>query len=532
MYLFFIDRLRDRMKSDTEYQRFNRYYKMLCPQGTMIYVGRLLQRAAQQWPENVALICQQDSITYKDLYYRSLLFGKKLKEIGIKQRDRCIISYENSINFYIAYFAVWQIGAIVVPVNTLLHPKELAHIINDANPAVLILSNKQYEKIKIAGIASLPPILDELAFDRHTALPTTIPQENIEELDQHEMAALLYTSGTTGLPKGVMLSSFNILTNLIQGASRLDVSPKDRVYCALPLFHSLTQNTCVWGPVFIGGCVILIPKIDRTALAEGFDHKPTIMIGVPALYGFFCRLRNAPLKHISYFFCGGDAVPDKIRLYFELLYQRKLCNGYGLTETSPVISFDVEDHLVPTNNVGKPVLGMQCQLKNDDGTIVSQGIGTLWVKGDNVMLGYYNAPEATEKILSNGWLNTGDLAYIDAQGSIVICGREKDLIVNKGIKIYPQEVENILMTHPSVTMAAVVGKPDSNGEIAIAFIMTTDHSPNLAQELHKLCIDHLALYKVPHEFIIVDELPLTSTNKVDKKILKKQLQDEAAKAHA
>lgn len=513
------------MKLNQEHVRYAHYFNMIAPHGTMMYAGHLLQRAARQWPQNIALICQQDSITYKDLYFRSLLFGEKLKTIGIKKRDRIIIAYENSINFYIAYWAVWHLGAIVTPVNTLLHPKELEHIINDAQPTILIVSPKQHEKVQALNI-TLPPIMGEETFDRTTPLPTTLPDIKLETLDNDEMAALLYTSGTTGMPKGVMLSSRNILTNLVQGASRLDVSTKDRAYCALPLFHSLTQNTCVWGPPLIGCSVILVPKIDRTSLVEGLTHQPTIMIGVPSLYGFFCRLRNAPFKNISHFFSGADALPDKIRLYFELIYQRKLCNGYGLTETSPVISFDLQDHLVPTNTVGKPVIGVQCQLRDEDGTILSQGIGTLWIKGDNVMLGYYNAPEATQSVLVDGWLNTGDLAYIDEEGNIVICGREKDLVVNKGIKIYPQEVENILMSHPAVLMAALVGKPDKHGEIAIAFIMAKDPSQTLAQELRDLCANNLAAYKIPHDFIIVNELPLTSTNKVDKKILRKQLQEQ------
>jgi long-chain acyl-CoA synthetase len=512
------------MKPNQEQVRFNKYHEMIAPQGRLIYVGQLLKRAAHQWPDNIALICQADRISYKDLYYRSLLMSKQLKNLGIKPRDRVIIAYENNINFYIAYFAVWQIGAVVAPVNTLLHEKEFEHIIGDAQPSLLILSNKQRAKVEKLSIP-LPPILSEEAFDRASPLPATLPDLPIEELDPEEMAALLYTSGTTGLPKGVMLSSRNILTNLVQGASRLDVSHNDRAYCALPLFHSLTQNTCVWGAVFIGACVILVPKIDRSSLVEGLSHNPTIMIGVPALYGFFCRFRQAPFTTISYFFCGGDALPDKIRLYFDLIYQRKLCNGYGLTETAPLISVDLEDHLVPTNTVGKPVIGMQCQLRNDDNTILTNGIGTLWVKGDNVMLGYYNASEATALVLQDGWLNTGDIAYFDEQNNIVICGREKDIIVNKGIKIYPQEIENILMTHERILLAAVVGKPDKDGEIPIAFIMVKDIIPeNFSHELRAFCAAHLATYKIPHDFIVATELPLTSTGKVDKKLLRKQLE--------
>jgi long-chain acyl-CoA synthetase len=510
------------MKIDQEQKRFNEYTQLINPHGTMMYIGHLLQRAARLWPQRIALICQQETITYHDLYYRSLLFGKQLRALGSKPRDRIIIAYENSIPFYIAYFAAWQCGAIVAPVNTLLHEKELAHIIGDAQPTILILSAKQHQKVQKLGLP-LPPVLSEEAFNITSSVPSVIDKQELPTLDQHEMCALLYTSGTTGMPKGVMLSSHAILTNLIQGVARLEIFPNDRAYCALPLFHSLTQNTCVWGAFFMGVSVILVPKIDRSSLIEGLSHKPTIMIGVPALYGFFARLRHAPFHTVRYFFCGGDALPDKIRLYFELLYRRKLCNGYGLTETAPLISIDMQDHLVPTHTVGKPVIGITCQLRDEEGQILTKGIGTLFVTGPNLMLGYYNAPQATADVLKDGWLNTGDLAYIDPQGNIVICGRERDLIANKGLKIYPQEVENILMTHPAVIMAAVVGKPDSYGEVPVAFIMTKESIPDLADQLRTLCTQNLAAYKIPHDFIIVHDLPLTSTGKADKKELRKQL---------
>jgi len=216
-------------------------------------------------------------------------------------------------------------------------------------------------------------------------------------------------------------------------------------------------------------------------------------------------------------------MPDKIRSYFSLLYGRKICSGYGLTETSPMISADLEDVLVSTNTVGKPVIGLQCVAKDEQGNDVPRGeVGELWVKGDNVMLGYYNAPEATADTMHDGWLKTGDLVYFDAQGKIVISGRIKDLIIHKGFNIYPQEVENVLISHANVLRAAVIGRmDDEHGETPIAYVQLRQAQEGIERELKKLCMQNLASYKIPREFICVTkDLPTTATGKINKKALR------------
>jgi long-chain acyl-CoA synthetase len=252
------------------------------------------------------------------------------------------------------------------------------------------------------------------------------------------------------------------------------------------------------------------------------QHRPTVILGIPALYGLFCLFKNLPLTQVRYFICGGDALPDKIRALFGLIYRRKLCNGYGLTEASPFISVDLDDVLEPTNTIGIPAYGIELFIKDDKENDLPPGsIGTLWVKGDNVMLGYYNAPEATKAVLKNGMLNTGDLAYIDPKGKLVIVGRKKELIISKGINIYPPEIENVLLTHPAITQAAVIGvKEDETSEIPVAFVATKEPSEALEKELVELCKRQLAAYKIPRQIIIKTELPTTATGKVDKKQLK------------
>lgn len=228
-------------------------------------------------------------------------------------------------------------------------------------------------------------------------------------------------------------------------------------------------------------------------------------------------MKTLPMDHVRYMISGGDALPDKIRMYVELLYGRKLCNGYGLSETSPFIAVDFDDTVSPTHTVGKPLAQIQCQIRDGD------PIGTLWIKGPNIMLGYYNAPQATQQILQDGWLDTGDLARIDAFGKIVICGRAKDIIVNKGIKIYPQEIETLLMSHPLVTMVAVIGVGEHDADqYPLAYVVLKESTKNALDVLYQFCQQNLASYKIPRQFIIVDELPLTATGKINKKLLKEQ----------
>lgn len=500
----------------SEQERYDQIKKTLTQNNELIYAGRLLERAARLYPTVPAVIIStEEQISYQELYHAASTISHHLINAGVNPRDKIMILYENSINFYRIYYGAWQTGAVVVPVNTFLHEQEIAHIINDAQPKIIFVSDTLSKKIT----ATAATIITQAQVTEMLKTPNAL-SFTVRELARNEMSALLYTSGTTGTPKGVMLSSDNIIMNSIQAAARFNFSGQERLYCALPLFHSFTQNTCVWASTTFGVTVILVPTITRTNLLAGFALKPTLVIGVPGLYALFCRFKNISFASVRYLISGGDALVDKIRMYFELIYGRKLCNGYGLSETSPFISVDFDDVIGPTSTVGKPFLGIECQLREStqEGNYT---VGVLWVKGPNIMLGYYNAPEATAKVMDNGWFNTGDLARFDEQGKIVICGREKDLIAHKGIKIYPQEIENILMAHPQVMMAAVIGVKNGAEEFPVAYLVLKEKLSDAPALLHTYCTQHLAAYKIPRQFIIVESLPLTPTGKIDKKELKK-----------
>ena len=501
-----------------ESQLFEKLLNENTVNGKSVFAGSFLARTAAAHPDRVALICADVTVTFAELYRRASYISYLLQERGVMPRDRVFLLFENSIEFYVGYFGIWQCGAVVTPLNTFLHEKELQHIVTDAKPKALVA----FSGLTAPFQSLVSTIITEV--DMRTG--DQIPQEKTEfpvySLEPDELAALLYTSGTTGFPKGVMLSSRNILINILQGVCRLNVTHQERIFAVLPLFHAFAQNTCVWATIFAGATTIVVPKVDRRLMLDALKHQPTIFLGVPALYGILCLMKTAPLDSVDHFFSGGDALPDKIRGAFELIYRRKISSGYGLTETSPVVSADFEDLLLPTNCVGKPVIGMSLSIRDEQGKeMLKDEVGILWVKGENVMLGYYQAPELTKEVLKDGWFNTGDFATIDEQGRLYICGRFKDLIINKGINIYPQEIENLLLTHPAVFMAAVVGKAEESvGEVPIAFISLRKPMQDVEVELKELCARSLAAYKVPKQFIFLESLPVTAMGKVDKKKLK------------
>lgn len=482
--------------------------------GKLIFAGSFIARAAQRAPDKVALISESKEITFAALARRVNHVTELLRSKGIKPGDRVMVIFENSIEFYVGYYGAWQAGAVVAPLNTFLVERELRHIISDAQPFAIIASKTFADMVK--DFSAL--VFTEA--DLQVEGPQTVA---ITEHEPGALSILLYTSGTTGFPKGVMISSGGIIHAVIQGIARLELSEHERMLGLLPFFHSFAQMACIWAAMLAAIPVIIVPKIERRNIIEGLRHKPTIFLGVPALYGVLCLMRNADVSSVRYFVTGGDAMPDKIRAAFQLIYRRKLCSGYGLTEAGPTIAAEIEDMLLPASCVGRPMLEVTCSIRDEQtGKEMPQGeIGVLWVKGPNLMLGYYQAPEQTREMLVDGWLNTGDFARIDTDGRLYISGRAKDLIKNKGINIYPPEVENVLMGHPSVILAAVVGQAyEEVGEVPIAFVSVRAKTPDLEAELKALCLQQLAGYKVPRHIFILDELPMTALGKVDKKKLK------------
>ncbi len=486
-------------------------------------VNHLLPRAVAAYADRQALISPERTLTYKQLWYYSLVVADWLIARGVTPGARVALYIPNSCEFYCAYFAAWHVGAIVVPLNIYLHAREIAAILADATPAVMITVSSMRVQHDAATIV-LDQYLWGFVYDdkdlmtRQSRLPLAMRSAQ-------ETAVILYTSGSTGMPKGVMLSGNNVLTNALQVRARFERTvgsgTRERFLAVLPLFHAFSQNASMWFPVMIGATIITVPKIDRRALLQGLEQKPTVFFGFPALFGLLVMMRTAPLNSIKLFVSGADALPDKIRMAFSLMYGRKICSGYGLTEASPVVAVDGDGEDTPTNMVGRPVMGMQCQVRDDTLNPVPYGtVGTLWICGDNVMQGYYRDAALTASVMHDGWLNTGDLAVVEPDGSLVIVGRSKDLIINKGFNIYPQEVENVLLRHPAIIKAAVIAQEEDGGQVPVAYVAVRDGVKVLPAEITAFCRDNLAAYKVPRVVTCLADLPMTATGKVDKKTLK------------
>ncbi len=499
--------------------------------GELIPASKLLHRAFLNFPEQIALLKHGEQVTYQRLYRVAQSVSKKLFELGVKANDHVLLYAENSLEFYAAYFGILQCGAVVVPVNTFLHEQELTHVINDAE-ANIIFSTETLRGMIDQLIAqekinkNLVVFSDKnISWDEPSpALITELPEPKSINID--DLCILLYTSGTSGKPKGVMLSSRNIMTNAIQCYARFKMAgqhDRERFFCVLPLFHIFAQTSCIWLPIMTGSSVIVVSKIDRKLISDGLMLNPTIFFGFPALYGLLCMMKNAPLDTVKLFVSGADAMPDKIRTAFSLIYGRKICIGYGLTEAAPVVAVNYHNDLKHSTVVGAPVVGLDCQIRNEDGDILACGrIGNVWLRGDNIMMGYYKSPELTNQVMLNGWLNTGDLGLLDAHGELAITGRSKDLIIHKGFNIYPQEVENILMSHPMVIKAAVIGKEDAlSGQIPVAYVAlrAMHDTAEIEAQLRVLCTQNLASYKIPRYFTCLQDLPMSPTGKIDKKQL-------------
>lgn len=493
--------------------------------GSLWSVGLLLERAAARRTTAPALFLHDRQLSYAEWYACTRAFAAVLTAQGVGVGERVLLCAPNSLEFLIAYTALWHCGAVVVPLNTYFHEKELAQVLGDAGSRFVIVTSEtrarflplceqfsQYQLIDADGVAEVP-----------LAAPATRPVCRPDE----ETAVLLYTSGTTGTPKGVLLSGANVVSNALQCMTRfidfIGADEHERFFGVLPFFHVFSQNTCIWLPLLLGAAVVVVPRIDRREIVLGLRNQPTVFLGFPALYGLLLLMRTADLSSVKLFVSGADALPDKIRIGFELLYGRKICSGYGLSEASPVVAVAMTNADLPSHFVGDVLPGTEIVIRTENGEVARPGeVGELFVRGPQVMQGYLHAPEATAAVLSSdGWLATGDLALLDEDGHLAICGRSKDVIISKGFNIYPQEVENVLLRHPRVVKAAVIGVEDElHGQSVIAFVAARPPQSLSSSELRAFCGEHLASYKVPRVCIVRDDLPLLPTGKIDKKTLK------------
>lgn len=481
-----------------------------------------------------------ESYTYRQFIEQVDRFARSLELIGVTKGDRVALISPNGIEFFWSVFAISKLGAILIPINTMLKNEEYRYILADSGAKVLITASKLANEVKnlCDDVSTLTHTLwiDHSPIDdsRHLELSEVLTSglhthSSTSPLHLDDTAVIFYTSGTTGQPKGAMISNRNLFSNLMGAKERFDLTPNDRFIVYLPMFHSFTFSIMLMLPVFIGGSLVIVPSIlpFSNIIKQTLLKRVSVFMGVPDIYNALLRAKLPWyflwFNRVRCFISGGSALSEDTLNKFKAVFKRgTMLEGYGLSECSPAVAINLLEKQ-KTLSVGLPLYGYEVKIVNDEMMELPVGeAGELIVRGDCVMQGYLNNPTATAETIQNGWLRTGDIAKVDDEGYIYIVDRMKDLIISKGINIYPRQIEEQMMLLPSVKLAAVIAQNDPNsGEVPIAFIELEEgyESLNTAQIKTELK-EHLAAFKIPKTITVVESLPKTATGKVLKRLLK------------
>lgn len=506
-------------------------------------LAALLRYTAQSNPERTAITVGETSLTYQTVHGMAQGFAGALRGLGLSRGQHIALMLPNVPHFTAAYFGAHYAGLPVVPLNVLLTAPEVAYHLDDSDAAALVV----WEGMLEAGQGGF----ERVAHCKHlivvrgnpkdlsapegahnfmallqaghapvTELPDTMPDDT---------AVILYTSGTTGRPKGAELTHFNLFYNAEYVATRLlpmfDDPPTALV--TLPLFHSFGQTVLQNAILLAGGHLVLLPRFAPTAaLTLMHHHKVTLFAGVPTMYFALLHASDADafdLSNLKFCVSGGSAMPVEVMRAFDAKYNVNILEGYGLSETSPVASFNQLDRPKKPGSIGLPIHGVEFRLVDNDGAVIvdTDTPGEICVKGPNVMKGYYKRPEANAESIRAGWFSTGDIATRDDDGYYFIVDRKKDMILRGGYNVYPRELEEVLYGHPAVREAAVVGIPDDRlGEEVKAVLALKEGHEATAEAILEYCSAHLASYKRPRVVEFLPELPKGPTGKILKRELR------------
>lgn len=493
---------------------------------------------AKNKPEKTAYHYLGQDTSYAEFDEKVGKLSFALKEMGIGKGDHVAFLLGNSPEFLLSLYACMRIGATAVPVNPIFSLDEVAYIFNngDVNAVIAIDSLlplldegksvfPRVEKFIVCetgnGKADYDSISNELKNKLKLFSTLVDAAEQVEplEINEEDTAIILYTSGTTGHPKGAELSYRNLYANARDVAQFMGYTAEDRVIATLPLFHVFALTVVANAPLFVGSTVLIAPRFSPGEILElASEQRASVFAGVPTMYNFLYQYESGVAEDFATLrlaISGGAPLPAQVLHNFEGKFGVPISEGYGLSEASPVTCFNPQDRERKVGSIGTSITNVENKVVDDHGNELSPNeVGELIVRGPNVMKGYYKNSEATRDALRDGWLYTGDLAKRDEEGYFYIVDRKKDMIIVGGYKVYPREVEEVLYQHPSVKEAVVVGIPDENfGEAVCAFVVLNEGDAS-EDELVQFCSSHLAKYKVPTEFRFVDSLPKNSTGKV------------------
>ncbi|HTL30409.1 MAG TPA: AMP-binding protein [Tepidisphaeraceae bacterium] len=476
---------------------------------------------ARQTPQEVAVIDDRGQYTFQQLAAMAAGLGMYLS-FQTKQPNIGLM-LPSGAGFIASFYGTLLAGKSAVLINFLLGEKEVAHVIADSGIDTIVtvgpLAGKlKDQRLKIIDLLQLPQT------------PPAAITPNFPSPKPDDMAALIYTSGTSGLPKGVILTYQNLQSTIDAAIEYAALKGKHRFLGVVPPFHSLGLTATVLAPIQLGALVVYLARFNPTAVMNAIrEHQLSLLFAVPSMYGALLHMKNAAaedFKNIYAAISGGEPLPAATRERWQQRFGIPLYEGYGLTETSGVITVNVPQAARP-GSVGRLLPGANARFVDDDGRdVASDDSGEIWLRGPEVMKGYYNLPNETAAVLTgDGYFKTGDIGKMDGEGYLYITGRKKELIIISGEKASPREIEDILMRHPAVLDAAVLGKKDpSRGEIVVAFIIQRDGTEVKPEELKDHCRQEaLAQWKIPREIVFVKDLPRSPTGKVLKRVLAEQL---------
>ncbi|MDQ3643949.1 MAG: long-chain fatty acid--CoA ligase [Actinomycetota bacterium] len=499
-------------------------------------LAKILTAAAEQSADGIAVKLDDTEVSYGMLDEGGARVAGLLKEKGVDPGDRVGVMLPNVPYFPIVYYGVLRAGGVVVPMNVLLKGREVGFYLEDPGAEVLIAWDGFAEAAeKGAADAGAELILVEPG-EFEKLLADSEPHREMADRGGEDTAVILYTSGTTGKPKGAELTHSNLLKNCTVAGQELgEITHEDRLLGALPLFHSFGQTCTLNAGIQARAMISMIPRFDPDKALEIIARdKITLFQGVPTMYNAMLACESADGADTSTLrlcMSGGSAMPEEVMRKFEEKFGCKVLEGYGLSETSPVASFNHPDRENKAGSIGTPIKGVEMKVVDDDGNEVDQGeVGEIVIKGHNIMKGYWNREDATEEAIKDGWFHSGDMAKVDTDGYFFIVDRKKDLIIRGGYNVYPREIEEVLYEHPAVQEAAVVGvKDDELGEEVCAAVVLKEGEDVNADDLKQHVKGEVAAYKYPRHVWFLDELPKGPTGK----ILKREIEVPAeAKADA
>ncbi len=484
-----------------------------------ISLGQMLEESCRQWPEHLALLQEETSLTYADLDRAVNSLGNRMRDAGLHQGDKIALMLPNGIEFVVSYFAIQKIGAVAVTLNVLSTAYELRHLLGNSEARGLITTTMMAQKLtEIRNDIPLCTFLllhDEQKPDHSPfriameAGPFTLEMPEIKGADP---AVIIYTSGLTGQPVGAVLTQNNLLTQSYLMKVVCGTTDQDRGLSLIPLFHSFGAVVNMLCVIRVGASVVLMDSFSVDGIFSAIERKKiTFIAAVPRLFlGMVMQPENKDFDLSSLKLCisGGAAMPTEFFPRFEARFGMKIMEGYGLTEASPVCAFTSPVGVHKPGSVGPVVPDVEAKVVDDEGRDLPTGTaGELLIRGSNVMQGYYHDAAATAAVIRDGWLYTGDLARIDGDGYIFLTGLKKRMIITSGFNVYPREVEIVLNLHPAVKASLAVGKPNLlRGEVVKALVVKHPDIDVDSKELVRHCRKYLSSYKVPRDIEFVESL--------------------------